>query len=365
MGKQFLLTVLLLIAFVLGGSALAQESELEPWVCPEGFAGQTLNVFNWSTYIAEDTISNFETLCAVNVTYDVYDSDGDMMNIIRQGNPGYDIVVPSDYAYPLMAQEGLLEPIDLSAIPNTVNLIDSLEADLDTESDVYALPYLLGTFGLGYNVERVGEEVTSWEQFFNYDGPVAWIDDPRTMMSIALTMTGADPNTADPDEIEAAKQYLLDHSDNVVAISADDGQELLARGEVDMVIDYNGDIYQIALDCECEDFVYVIPQEGSGYSAGFIGIPVDAQNPALATVFLDYLLDPAVAADIANFTTYPSPNQAAIDAGLIDEELLANKAIYPDEEAAENLYFLEPKDEPTEELYGFVWDEIKIGLAGS
>ncbi len=365
MGKQFLLTILTLLVCSLGGLALAQDTEPEPWVCPPEFTGQTLNVFNWSTYIADDTISNFETLCDVTVTYDVYDSDGDMMNVIRQGNPGYDIVVPSDYAYPLMAEESLLEPLDLSAIPNVANLIDSLKPDPESTSETYALPYLLGTFGLGYNVERVGEEVTSWEQYFNYDGPVAWIDDPRTMMSIALTVIGFDPSTADPDEIEAGKQYLLDHSANVVAISADDGQELLARGEVDMVVDYNGDIYQIALDCECDDFAYVIPKEGSGYSAGFVGIPIEAQNPELATAFIDYLMDAAVAADIANFTTYPTPNQAAIDAGLIDEELLNNAAIYPDEEASANLYFLEPKDVDTEELYGFVWDEVKIGVSGN
>ncbi len=365
MGKQFLLTVFTLFVFILGGPALAQDTAPEPWVCPEGFAGQTLNVFNWSTYVAEDTISNFQTLCGVSVTYDVYDSDGDMMNVIRQGNPGYDIVVPSDYAYPLMIEEGLFVPLDMTRLPNIQNLAPNFIEEIESAGEAYVLPYLLGTFGLGYNVERVGEEITSWQQFFNYDGPVAWVDDPRSMMSIALTTLGLDPNTADPVEIEQAKQFLIDHSDNVVAISADDGQELLVRGEVDMVVEYNGDIYQINLDCECEDFAYVIPEEGSGYSSGFIGIPVDGQNPALAMIFLDYLLDPQVAAEIANFTAYPTPNQAAIDAGLIDEALLNNPAIYPPAEATENLYFIEPKDEVTEELYGFVWDEIKIILSAA
>lgn len=356
------IAMLLLVLFALS-LPLVSAQDTDAWVCPEGFAGQTLNVFNWSTYIADNTISDFIELCDVTVTYDVYDSDGDMMNVIRQGNPGYDIVVPSDYAYPLMAAEGLLVPLNLDNIPNTANLLPTLLDDIEAEETVYALPYLLGTFGVGYNISTVGEEITTWEQFFSYDGPVVWIDDPRTMMSIALTMVGADPNTSDPDELDAAKQFLIDHSANVVAISTDDGQELLARGEVDMAVEYNGDIYQIALDCDCEDFAYAIPQEGSGYSSGFVAIPVGAQNPALAEVFIDYLLTPQVGADIANFTAYPSPNQAAIDAGLIDPELLNNPAIYPDEDALEVLYFLEPRDEATEELYGFIWDEIKIALS--
>jgi spermidine/putrescine transport system substrate-binding protein len=360
--KNILLTLLALVLLGVGLPLGAQTTT--DWVCPDGFAGQQLNVFNWSTYIAENTIADFETLCGVRVTYDVYDSDGDMMSVIRQGNPGYDIVVPSDYAWPLMAEEGLLVPLDLTAIPNIGNLLPSLLDGLQAQEAVYALPYLLGTFGIGYHVERVGQEITSWAQFFDYDGPVVWIDDPRTMLSIALTYLGLDPNTTDPDEIETARQFLIDHSANVVAISADDGQEMLARGEVDMVVEYNGDIYQIMDECECDDFDYVIPIEGSGYSAGFVGIPIDGQNPALALVFLDYLLDPQVAADIANFTAYPTPNQAAIDAGLIDPEQLANPAIYPDEDELERLYFIEPKDADTEELFSFAWDEVKIRLAG-
>ncbi len=360
MYRVVLLTLLLVMLVAL--PAAGQDAP-ESWTCPEGFAGQTLNVFNWATYIGEDTIVNFEDLCGVTVTYDVYDADGDMMNVIRQGNPGYDIVVPSDYAYPQMIEEALLIPLDTTQIPNIQNLQPLFVEEIEASEETYVLPYLLGTFGLGYSVGRVGEAVTSWEQFFNYDGPVAWIDDARTMLGIALVTLGLDPNSEDPAALEQARQYLLDHSDNVVAIPADDGQELLVRGEVDMVIEYNGDIYQIALDCECDEYAYVIPEEGSGFSSGFIGIPIDGQNPALAHVFLDYLLDPQVAAEIANFTAYPTPNQAAIDAGLIDEELLNSPAIYPPAEATENLYFVEPKAEATEELYGFIWDEIKINLS--
>lgn len=354
--------IVLLIAALLALAAPALAQESEPWACPDGFQGQSINVFNWTTYIAENTMDNFAAACGVTYTYDNFDSNESLVTRIRQGNPGYDIVVPSDYAVATMIEEGLLLPLDLTRIPNVANLAEDLRAaPYDPESE-FSVPYLWGTFGIGYNASKVSGPVTGWAQFFEHDGPVAWTDDARVMLSIGLVMTGGDPNSSDPAEVEAAKQYLIEHSDNVVVIAADDGQELLAREEVDMAIEYNGDIFQLAVDCECEDFVFVVPVEGTGISSGFLAVPVGAQNPDLAMVFIDYILDPQVSADIANYTTYPTPNQAAIDLGLIDPLLLNNPGIYPPEEARANLFFLLLQDPDTEQLFNDTWDEIRISI---
>jgi spermidine/putrescine transport system substrate-binding protein len=358
---------LLLVMFLGAAIILAEEggTELEPWVCPDSvqqMANKTLNIFNWATYIGENTIPDFEKACDVTVTLDFFDSNESLLTRLRQGNPGYDIVIPSDYAVSSLIEEGLLLPLDHDLIPNLSNIAEDLRTSPYDPESTYAVPYLWGTFGIGYNAAKIEEPVTSWRQFFEYDGPVAWTEDPRVMLSIALVMIGADANSAEPDEIVAAKQYLLDHSDNVVVIAADDGQEWLAKGDVDMVIDYNGDVFQLGLDCDCDDYVYVVPEEGSGISSGFVGIPMDSQNPGLAQVFIDYLLDPQIGADIANFTTYPTPNQAAIDAGLIDPVLLENPGIYPPPEIRENLYFLLLQDPATEQLFNDVWTEIKLNL---
>ncbi len=342
---------------------LAAQDASAAWVCPSGYEGQTLNVFNWSTYIAEDTVANFEAACGVSVNYDVYESDDALLSRLRQGNPGYDIVVPSDISVAALIRENLLLPLDFSAIPNDANIGVAYKNTVFDPQNQYTVPYLTGTMGLGYNWKTVGETVTSWEQFFNYAGKVAWIEDSRSMMTLGLLMTGHPLNSADPQAIQDARDYLIAHGQNVLVIAGDDGQELLARGEVDMVIEYNGDIYQIAQDCGCDDFAYVLPQEGAPFSSGFVGIPVGAQNPALANVFMDYLLDPQVAADIATYTAYPTPNQAAIDAGLIDPALLANPGIYPDEATLKRLFYIViPPD--AEQLYSDAWDEVKIALSG-
>lgn len=355
------LTLVLLVGLlVLGIPAAAQD--VEAWVCPDGYQGQTLNVFNWSTYIAEDTIPNFEQACGVSVTYDIYDSDDALINRLREGNPGYDIIVPSNLGVPTLIAEELIVPLNYDLIPNAANIAAVYRDTPLDPGDVYSVFYLAGTVGLGYDQTVITDAVTSWAQFFEHDGPVAWIDDARFMFALGMLMTGRDPNSFDPDDLQAAKDYLLANSDNVIALASDDGQELLSRGEIEMVIEYSGDILQLNLDCACEDYVYVVPEEGTAASTGHIAIPAGAQNPELANVFIDYLLDPQVSADIANYTAYPTPNQRSIDLGLIDEALISNKGIYPDDATLTRIFFQIPNPD-TEEMITSAWDEVKIALS--
>lgn len=336
-------------------------ADLKPWVCPEGFAGQRLNVYNWASYIGSRTISDFEALCGVSVTYDVYESNETLIARIRQGNPGYDVAFPQDYAVAIMIRDGLIQPINLDNIPNFANVADEFK-DLEFDpGNQYSVPYLWGTTGIGINTARVTEEITSWRQLFEYDGRIAWVDDVRVMMSIALLLLGHDPNSVVPEEVEAAQDFLIANGRNVVAIAADDGDTLLAQGEVDMAIEYNGDIYQVITDCACDTFIYVIPDEGTLLDISSMVILRDAPNPALAEVFMDYILHPQVSADLTNETFYSTPNQAAIDLGLVNEELLANPAINPPPYLRAN-FFTTKEIGDAEELYNDAWDIIKISV---
>lgn len=363
--KRILLVCLLFTLVSVVG--FAQTDDTEPvettWTCPDGFAGQTLNVYNWATYIGEDTVANFEALCDVTVNYDVYESNEALIARLRQGNPGYDVAFPSDYAVALMVRDGLLEPINLDNIPNFENIAERwVGLSFDPENE-YSVPYLWGTTGIAYDVNALEEPITSWMDVFEFDGRVAWIDDVRSTMSIALLMLGYDPNSTDADEIAEARDFLLENGSNVIAVADDDGDALLGRGEVDIAIEYSGDIYQLVVDCECEDYAYVIPQEGSIVDIALMVVPLDAPNPELAQVFMDYILDPVVNAQIVNDTLYATPNQAAIDSGLIPEEFLTNPAIFPSPELLENLYFLEDVTE-AEQFYNDAWDELLIFIGG-
>jgi spermidine/putrescine transport system substrate-binding protein len=369
--------LLLMIVGLLVPVALAQDSEetpepeataememepVEPWTCPEGYEGQTLSVFNWSTYIAEDTIPNFEEACGVTVNYDIFESNAAMLSRIRQGNPGYDIVVPSGNTVAVMIREELLIPLDKDLIPNIDNLNPALlDAPYDPGNE-YTVPYQWGTVGFGYNTETIPDGISTWEDLWNYEGPVAWLDDRRVILGVGLQQLGYDPNSENPDEIAEARDYLLDQSANVVAVAADDGQVLLERGDVDITIEYSGDIIDLGYTCECDTYAYVIPEDGSNVWTDNLAIPIDAPNAELAMVFIDYILHPQVGADISNFTAYGSPNLAAVENGLIDEELLGNPGIYPSEEVEERLWVAREVSAEAEEAYNNAWDELLIFL---
>lgn len=343
---------------LLAATVISLAQAQTEWVCPEGFAGQTLNVYNWATYIAEDTVSNFEAACGVKVVYDTYGSDDDMFVRLRQGNPGFDIVVPSDVIVALMISEGLLLELDHSKIPNMANLDPTFMGLPFDPGNNYTVPYQWGTVGIGYNTDKI-QDVDSWQDIFDYNGPVAWLEDTPAMIGMALIMLGKDPNSESAKDIDEAVQFLVNNGNNVVYIARDDGQEILLRGEADMVIEYSGDIFQIMEECQCDTYDYVIPKEGTNFWLDSLAIPKGAKNKALAEVFIDYILHPQVGADISNYTAFGTPNLAALEAGLIDPELAEDPGIYPSEETQERLFFATQSGE-REALLNDAWDMVKI-----
>ncbi len=358
--KLMLLTAFGTLAF--GIAPVAAQTTHTPsglWICPQQYQGQTLNVYNWTTYIAEDTISNFERMCGVTVNYNTYASDTDMVDELRAGDTGqYDVVVPTDPTVAVMIGENLLAPINLNNIPNFANITTRFKNPPYDPDNTYTVPYQWGTIGLGYNHDTVGKDLTSWNDMLTSDKKVAWLDEPRPMLGLALKMLGDDPNTSDTTQIEAAGQYLIDHSKNVTAIAPDNGQDLLAAGQADIVVEYSGDIFQVINDCACNKFRYDIPSEGSVIWVDNLAMPRNAKNKALAQVFMDYILTAQPGADISNFTSYATPNQAAIDEGLIDSTSLHNPAIYPDEALQSKLFFVQSSTD-LEQKYATVWDKVK------
>src|SRR5262249_15237981 len=153
--------------------------------------------------------------------------DTDMIAELEQGNTaGYDVVVPTDVNVITMTSEDLLQPLDLSKIPNFANVDISLKQPNYDPDNTYTVPYQWGTIGVGYNHTKIGKDITSWNDVFDYNGPIAWIDYPRQMLGIALNLLGKDPNSSNQADIDAASQYLIDHKANVYTIAPDTGQDL-------------------------------------------------------------------------------------------------------------------------------------------
>jgi len=242
-----------------------------------------------------------------------------------------------------------------------VNIASTLENPPFDPGNVYSVPYQWGTIGVGYNSAKTGE-ITSWQQIFDYNGPVAWLNDQRIMIDIALKMIGLEPNSTSAEELAAARDFLIAHSGNVLAIADDDGQALLSAGYVDIAVEYSGDIFQILLECECQNFAYAIPVEGALLWTDNLVIPVNAPNPALAHAFIDYILDPRVGADISNYIAFATPNEAAMEYGYITASMLTNTAIYPPVPLRERLFQNSTTPE-SHALYAEAWEAVVAAVA--
>ncbi|MEA5418833.1 spermidine/putrescine ABC transporter substrate-binding protein [Spirulina sp. CCNP1310] len=320
-----------------------------------------LSIYNWSTYIDPDVITQFEQEYDVRVQYDTYESNDALLAKIQPGNPGYDIIVPTSDFVEGMAAQGLLKPLNHDNIPNLANVDPAF---LDTPFDPgnqYSVPYQWGTAGIGYNIEATGEEITSWAQMFDpkFAGKVALLEDSRAMLGVVLIALGKNPNTTDPAEIKAAVDYIVEHKDVVATFAPDTGQDLLNQGEVAIAVEWSGDVFQVME--ENENIRYVIPEEGTIVWTDNLAIPTGARNPEMAEKFINFILEPEIGAKVSNYVKFGSPNKAAIEQGLIAEEDLNNPGIYPSPETFNNLEYAQELGGDTQ-LFDDAWTELKVAI---
>jgi spermidine/putrescine transport system substrate-binding protein len=293
-------------------------------------AGQ-VNVYNWDTYIGETTLEDFTAATGIAVRYDLFADNAELFAKLREGNPGYDVIFPThDFVERMIAADMLL-PLDHALIPNLKNL-DPLFADAPYDPGrAYSAPYFWGTIGIGYRISA--GTPSSWADLFEsdaYAGRLAWLNSLDTIQA-ALKYLGHSINTEDPGEIDQAAQLLIAAKPNVRAIAPDTGQDLLIAGEVDIALEYNGDVLQVME--EDEDISYVLPVEGGILWEDDMCIPKGGPNPENAHAFINFILDGEVHGAIANFVRYPCPNAAAMP--FILEEDKADQALYPPREVLE------------------------------
>ena len=322
-----------------------------------------LNVYNFTTYIAEDTVSNFEKLYNVKVTYDTFESNDALFAKMQAGNPGYDVIVAGDFNVQQMVKAGLLEEINLKDLPNfTKNAAVNFKNPAYDPDNKHCVAYQWGTLGIAYNTKKVNKEITGWADVFaeGSKNKIALMNSTREQLGALLIMLGKDPNTTNRADLDAVKDFVLKHKDQIAAFHDDDGQTKLARGEVDIVFEWSGDIFQVM--AENPDLRYVIPKEGSIIWTDNMCIPKGAKNKPLAEKFINYIYDAKVGASISNFVRYGTPNQAAIDQGLISSDDLKNPAIYPSADVMKRLYYLRDLGD-AQAMYDEVLADIKAGVS--
>jgi len=343
-----------------------------------GSPSKTLNVYNWSDYIAEDTIPNFEQSTGVKVTYDVFDSDEMVETKLLAGSSGYDVVVPSLSFLGRQIQAGVFLPLDKSKLPNLKNLDPKMleRIALQDPGNQYAVPYLWGTSGIGYNVDKIkaifGDTAVtgSWDVVFKpenaaklKDCGITVLDTPSELIPIALNYLGEDPHSFDPATIDKAAALLKSIRPYIRNFHSSSYINDLANGDVCLVVGWSGDIIQ-ARDRAAEagngvNVAYSIPKEGAPQWFDMLAIPKDAKNVDNAYAFINYLLDPKVAAANTNYVTYPNPVPASRP--LVEKSIADDPTIYPPADVDAKLFTFAVLPPEVDRQYTRIWTELKTG----
>lgn len=322
-----------------------------------------LNFFNWADYIDEDILTQFEEECGVKVVMDNYTTNEELIAKIQAGNSGYDLVIPTDYAVSIMADQGLLAELDMGAIPNAANLDDKTMGMYYDPENKYSLPYQWSTTGLAYNATSFPDGgPDSWaavfdpEQVCQFKGFVSMLDDPRETIGKALMYLGYDINETDPDAQAQAKDLLLAQKDCIAGYNSENYIQNLVNEEVVMAESW-AFAAALARD-ENENIFYVIPKEGGTIWQDNMAVPADAPHPYTAHVFINYLLDPEIGAQLTEWTFGFTPNKAS-EALLSDDyyALMKDGGMLPDEETFQRLHWIERG--PGTEIFNDTWTAVK------
>ncbi|MCX6568287.1 MAG: spermidine/putrescine ABC transporter substrate-binding protein, partial [Candidatus Aminicenantes bacterium] len=290
------------------------------------------------------------------VVVDTFESNEAMYAKLKAGAAGYDLLTPSSYMVSLMASQGLLRRLDRSLLPNLVHVDpDYLSIAADRTMD-HSVPYMITNTGIAYLEGRVENVVPSWRMFGRADlrGRMTMFNDMRETIGAALKCLGHSINTTSEAELAEAETLLLEWKKNLAKFENEQYKIGLASGEFLLVHAWNGDVFQVQK--ENPDVRFFIPEEGTIISCDDLVIPADAREVALAHAFIDFLHDPAVAAENTGFICYLCPNKDSYP--LLPAEIRGNPGI-----------FLKPELRARSEmiadigaanaLYVKVWDRLK------
>ncbi|MDX5367712.1 MAG: spermidine/putrescine ABC transporter substrate-binding protein [Alphaproteobacteria bacterium] len=295
---------------------------------------------NWDTYIGETTIADFTAETGINVTVDTFADVSELFAKMRGGNVAYDVIVPSNDWLPRMIAAGMVQELDHSKIPNISNIFPRFMDEPFDPGRKFSLPYMWGTVGIGFRKSAVSSTPDSWKVLYDsdeYANKIALLSDCGTMLGCALKYLGYSLNSTDKAENEAAAELIIKQKKNIKAFAEDNGQDLLAAGEVDVTMEYNGDIVQLMT--EDDDVDYVIPKEGGILWEDVLAIPANAKNVENAHAFINYIHAPEPNQLITDYIQYATPNKAGFD--LMDEGYKTNADIFPPDDVVEASEFAE------------------------
>ncbi len=337
-----------------------------------------VNFYNWSDYIDPAVLRDFTRETGIAVTYDTFDANEILETKLLAGKSGYDVVVPTAYFLERQIKAGVFLKLDKAKLPNLANVWPEIAQRLATydPGNQYAVNYMWGTTGIGYNVKKVREilggdaRIDSWELVFNPDKlakfkdcGVHMLDSSDDIFPAALNYLGLNPNSKDAADLQKAADLVTKVRPSVRKFHSSEYLNALAGGEICLVVGWSGDVKQAQKRAaEAKSGVeigYAIPKEGAQMFFDNFAIPKDAKNVDAAHALIDYLLRPEVAARNSEYVSYANGNLASQK--FISKAVLEDPSIYPDPATMQRLYTISAQDQKTLRLTNRLWTKVKTG----
>lgn len=340
-------------------------------------AEPTVRVYNWSDYVGETTLEDFQKATGITPVYDVFDSNETLEGKLLAGHTGYDVVVPSSNFLAKQIKAGAFQKLDKSQLPNWQNLDPALLKQLEKSDpgNQYGVPYLWGTNGIGYNVDKVKaalgtDKLDSWAILFEPENlkklskcGVSFMDSPDEVYPAVLQYLGLDPNSTNPDDYKKAEAQLLKVRPYITYFHSSKYISDLANGNICVAFGYSGDVFQARSRAEEAkkgvNIGYAIPKEGANLWFDLLAIPKDAKSVKEAHAFINYLLQPEVIAKVSDYVGYANPNPKAGE--LMNAELRQDETVYPPQAVMDKLYVMKELPPQLLRLETRSWTRVKSG----
>jgi putrescine transport system substrate-binding protein len=340
-------------------------------------AAPTVHIYNWSDYIAPNTLADFQKATGIKPVYDVFDSNETLEGKLLAGRTGYDVVVPSNHFLGKQIKAGAFQKLDRSQLTNYANLDPVLLKRLEQNDpgNQYAVPYLWGTNGIGYNVDKIKEvlgvdKIDSWSVLFEPENikklhscGVAFLDSADEMMPTVLNYMGLNANSTNPEDYKKAEAKLLAVRPYVTYFHSSKYITDLANGDICIAIGFSGDMFQ-AKNRATEagkgvNVAYVIPKEGGALWFDMLAIPKDSANVKEAHAFINYLLKPEVIAQVSDSVGYANPNPGSDK--LMEQSIRTDESVYPPQAVLDKTYVSVELPPNIQRLMTRSWTKVKSG----
>ncbi len=340
---------------------------------------QVVNVYNWSDYIDPQMLKLFTQKTGIKVVYDTFDANETLETKLLAGKSGYDVVVPTAYFLQRQIMAGVFRKLDKSKLPNIGNIWPEIARRLAgyDPGNQYGVNYMWGTTGIGYNVkamhDRLGPngKIDSWDVVFKpeivakfKDCGVQMLDSADDIIPAALHYLHLDPNSTKPDDLDRAAALLGKIRPYVRKFHSSEYLNALASGEICLVVGWSGDIKQAENRARAAkngiEIGYAIPQQGAQMWFDNLAIPKDAPHPEAAYAFINFMLDPHVAAANSEMVAYANGNLASQK--FLSKNVLDDPAIYPSAATMAKLYTVSARGPAAQRLLNRIWTRVKTGL---